>query len=563
MSGSFVLMLHSHLPFYRKAGMWPFGEENLYECMVETYLPLLNALTELQADGIAAHITVGITPVLAEQLADEHLKQGFETYLQRQIDMAEADVARYPDPDVPHSDHLAFLAGYYRDHFKSLMDDFRSKYQRDVIGAFRKLQDAGCIEITTSAATHGFLPLLATDEAIEGQLKTGIEAYKKYFGRDPKGIWLPECAYRHRRAVNPVNGEVTVRPPIEAFLFENGLQYFFTEYSAIEGSEGSEYRRHVGIYRDIKQVPMHHKSLTGLTTDQPYYLKDYPVAVLGRNERASFQVWSAADGYPGDGIYREFHKKDETSGLQYWRITAKDRGFGDKMLYDPVEAFNKTREHAKHYVWLIEQMLAEKEDDSMIMVSFDTELFGHWWYEGIAWLKEVIRGLHASKAVHVRTASEQLATQAPEAALQLPDSTWGAGGHYWVWNNEEHTHWMWSIIHECEYFMRQLVRAFINEKDPLKVRILNQTFRELLLLQSSDWPFLITTGQARQYAIDRFNTHVANFNSLAVMLTGGTVDEELLSRLEEQNNLFAGVDYHWYQYHPDAAEAHTPGAQLV
>src|SRR5215472_17344032 len=106
--GSFVLMLHSHLPYYRKAGMWPFGEENLYDCMAETYLPLLNALNELKDEGVKAHITVGITPILAEQLADEHLQDGFIQFIQGRIAVIEKDPARYPDPEIPHSEHQAF-----------------------------------------------------------------------------------------------------------------------------------------------------------------------------------------------------------------------------------------------------------------------------------------------------------------------------------------------------------------------------------------------------------------------------------------------------------------------
>ena len=79
--GQFVFMLHSHLPYYRKAGMWPFGEENLYECMAETYVPLLNAISELYDEGIKAKLTVGITPILAEQLNDRYLQEGFVKYL--------------------------------------------------------------------------------------------------------------------------------------------------------------------------------------------------------------------------------------------------------------------------------------------------------------------------------------------------------------------------------------------------------------------------------------------------------------------------------------------------
>src|SRR5262245_52424548 len=133
--GTFVLMLHSHLPFYRKAGMWPFGEENLYDCMAETYIPLLNALNELKDEGVKARITVGITPILAEQLADEHLQNGFITYIKTRIEAVRQDIERYPDPKVPHSDHLAFLADYYHTHMNNLLNDFVQKYNKNLVQA--------------------------------------------------------------------------------------------------------------------------------------------------------------------------------------------------------------------------------------------------------------------------------------------------------------------------------------------------------------------------------------------------------------------------------------------
>src|SRR5580658_659417 len=93
--GSFVLMLHSHLPYYRKAGMWPFGEESIYECMAETYIPLLNIIDELWQEGIKANLTIGITPVLAEQLADQHINEGFLKFLNDRIEAAHADEKRF------------------------------------------------------------------------------------------------------------------------------------------------------------------------------------------------------------------------------------------------------------------------------------------------------------------------------------------------------------------------------------------------------------------------------------------------------------------------------------
>ena len=549
-TGRFVLMLHSHLPYYRKAGMWPFGEENLYECIVETYLPLLNALYELRAEGIKAGVTVGITPILAEQLADEYLKKGAQTYIEHLVEVSQKDVARYPDKSVPNSEHLAYEAKFYLEHYSKLLDEYLNVYKQDILGAFKTLQDEGCIEITTSAATHGFLPLLGNDEAVAGQVKTGVEAYKRHFGKAPKGIWLPECAYR------PAKDD---RPPIEAFLFDEGINYFFTEFEAIEGSELSEERRDIGgVYRNVKYVPTQLKKQgkTGLTTYEAYWLKNYPVAVLGRSERGSFQVWSAAYGYPGDGIYREFHKKDNTSGLNYWRITSKNCELGDKMLYDPLQAFARATEHAKHYVELIERLARENFDangeEGLLMVSFDTELYGHWWFEGLQFLKDVIRGLHKLDTVTVQTVSDYLEDIPPKNAIDLPESTWGMGGHYWVWDNDT-THWMWPIIHDAENKMKQLREKFLDEKDALKIRALNQAYRELLLLEGSDWPFLVTTKQAKDYAVERFTQHVENFNALATpLLEQGVADEPLLERLEEKNNAFPNLDYRWFVHQPKA-----------
>lgn len=565
--GSFVLMLHSHLPFYRKAGMWPFGEENLYDCMVETYIPLLNALNELREEGVKAKITVGLTPILTEQLADEHLQEGFIKFVKGRIEVIDEDVERYPDPKVPHSEHLGFLSGYYKHFYTKTLTDFTDKYNKNLVQAFKALQDEGCIEITTSGATHGFLPLLGTDESIQAQIKTGVESYKKHFGRAPKGIWLPECAYRPaQEQTDPETGKPVLRPAIEAFLYEHGIKHFFTEYHAIEGSTTTDIRRDFGIYRDIQYIPLANRGETGLTTHEAYWLKDYPVAVIGRNNRASFQVWSAAHGYPGDGLYREFHRKDANSGMKYWRLTSKDAELGDKMLYDPALAQNQTKMHADHFVSLVYDILKEQYtktgEPNLVMVSFDTELYGHWWFEGVTWLKHVIKMLHECEGVDVETSSEYLEHYPPQQAIELPESTWGQGGHYWVWHNQ-HTSWMWPVIHQCETRMRKLVQEHPNETDPLKVDVLNQALRELLLLQSSDWPFLVTTFQAKDYAVERFEKHVEFFNQLCEMIETGKIDQEKLAASKDVDNPFSNIDYRWFESASLPPASHHPTLQTV
>jgi 1,4-alpha-glucan branching enzyme len=551
--GSFVLMLHSHLPYYRHHGMWPSGEENVYECMAETYMPLLMALDDLVTDGIRPGITLGITPILAEQLADPHIKQGFVTFLQDRLLAAQADTKRYPSPDVPHSEHRAWLAQWYVQHFETLIETFNTRYQQDLIAGFRRLQDIGAIEITTSAATHGFSPLLGSDAAIQAQFKVGVESYKQHFGRLPKGVWLPECAYRPTHTEADPSGAMRLRPSTDAFLHANGLDYFFTEYHAIEGGVSTGERRVVGIYGDIQYIPLSPRPETGLTTFEAYWMPQYPIAVMGRNDQASFQVWSAAHGYPGDGLYREFHKKDDRSGLHYWRLTSKETDLANKMLYDPVEAFAQTQANADHFVSLVQRLLSDYQqatgEHGLVMVSFDTELFGHWWFEGVAWLQHVIRKLHQTPDIDRQTASEYVEAHPPQSAIALPESTWGQGGHYWVWQNH-HTEWMWPIIHEAEHHMQRLVTRYADTTDAWVIRLLNQSLRELLLLESSDWPFLVTTFQAKDYAVERFSQHQERFWELASMLDqpASVEAETILATLEAEDNPFPHIDFRWYTW---------------
>jgi len=512
--------------------MWPFGEESVYECMAESYIPLLNAIGDLWDEGIPAKLTIGITPILADQLADAHLNKGFDKFLQDRIDAAQQDEARY-SPRGEHDPDKLHLARFYLNWFTGIRRDYHERWNRDIIGGFRKYQDLGAIEITTSAATHCFSPLLETDSSLYGQFKTGVETHKRHFGRAPKGFWLPECAYR------PGAGD---RPPLEKWLHDLGLEYFFTESFVIQGGQTAELRRVFGPYGTIEYIPTPSRPETGLDCFEAYWLKEYPVAVMGRHEQAGYQVWSADNGYPGDGNYREFHKKDDRSGLHYWKLTSKTTDLGAKQLYNPETAMIRMRENSDHYVGQVQQILTDHfkatGQPGLVLVSFDTELFGHWWFEGIGWIKEVIRKLRTYTAITMRTASEHLKEFPPQKTIEIPESSWGSGGHWQVWLNNE-TEWMWPIIHECEHTMEDLAQQ--PHKNGLIERAVKQAARELVLLESSDWPFLVTTGQAKQYAIERFNAHVDRFRELVGMVRSGKVDEAKLAAIEDIDNCFPDI----------------------
>jgi 1,4-alpha-glucan branching enzyme len=287
------------------------------------------------------------------------------------------------------------------------------------------------------------------------------------------------------------------------------------------------------------------------TTYQPYWVGDAPgqVAVLGRNNRTGQQVWSGTFGYPGDFFYREFHRKDGVSGMQYWRIGGPGVDLGNKPPYEPERAVERVQDHAQHFVSLVAELLRDYHRESgkfgVISAAYDTELFGHWWFEGIDWLKNVLRGLAARPEVELTTASSTIEKHQPERVLVLPESSWGAGGGHFTWMNVD-TQWMWPQIHAAERRMEELVRSY-PEASGDRHELLNQAARELLLLESSDWPFLVTTGQAKEYASQRFTEHVDRFNQLAQLVEDGdqidSAGRAFLASLAERDNPFPSIDY--------------------
>ncbi len=611
--GAFTFVLHSHLPYARMAGRWPHGEEWIHEAASETYIPLLNALHDLKEKGTDFHLTIGLTPILVEQLADLDVLRNFSLYLDEKIEAAEKDILRFENPQAyllaqegdlkteatvdelpadPEADddekdeeaavakapeqdvrsklektlqtdlHMAYLAKWYRDWFQHIKDSFEQRYSGDMVQAFRRLQDDGYIEIITCGATHGYLPLLGRDSAVYAQVKVGVEAYKRHFGCAPRAMWLPECAYRPAYLTN--NGKL--RPGIEHFLQQNGIKLFFSETHTIEGGVpvGVAAGDAIGPYGEIKRryvIPIQQQiAPRSTTTYRPYYVSDTAsgqqpeqhssVSVIGRDNRTGMQVWSAEWGYPGDFDYREFHKKDAVSGLQYWRVTGSKVSLGDKDAYHPDWAEHKVSEHARHFAELVADRIREQSeatsDYGLVASNYDTELFGHWWFEGVEWIKQVLQHLSADPQVELTSASDFLAKHPPNQVLHIPEGSWGAGGTHWTWDNHD-THWMWKPIHRAEARMEALANKY-SQSPPSEdeLAVLKQAARELLLLESSDWPFLVTTGQAKEYAIQRFTRHVDRFDALATSIEQGQPDRQLADEMYEVDKIYPHIDFRWY-----------------
>ena len=188
---------------------------------------------------------------------------------------------------------------------------------------------------------------------------------------------------------------------------------------------------------------------------------------------------------------------------------------------------------------------------------FDTELFGHWWFEGPRFVAAVLDLCARSDRLATLSAGALLERQPPDERVSLPEGSWGDGGAHGVWLNQA-TAWVWPLIHAAELRFERLagaadVAAPVPGADPLIERLLRQAGRELLLLESSDWPYLITTLAAGDYARDRITRHAEDFERLAVLAerrTGGgalsEADETFLATVERRDSLFPDLDWRVY-----------------
>ncbi|GIV10979.1 MAG: hypothetical protein KatS3mg020_0470 [Fimbriimonadales bacterium] len=521
--GYWMLVLHTHIPYVLSHGKAPHGTDWLTESLVECYLPLYELTDRLQRHGIPARYTVSFTPILQEQLADAEFHNEARDYIDAKLAAAQDDIRAFVRGGNRWMAGLAYL---WREYFETQ----RSLYAQlngDVLGAFRRFQDAGLIEVATSAATHGYLPLIGRDECVRAQVQLGVQTYRKHFGREPRGFWLPECAYRPSyRWLPPVAQEAlpaTERAGVEQFLAEAGVRYFFVDTHMVRGGAplGTYWDRFPALRQLYEQFAAHYRfEQTERTPYRAYVVPaDAPLAVFARDPATTVQVWSGDWGYPGDARYLEFHKMHYPGRLRYWRVSENKADLGAKRLYAPYDAFEAVQSHAEHFVNLLKQTLwahYQATGAPGVMVSmYDTELFGHWWREGPEWLYAVIRRIAADPDLEMLTGSECLERLPPAEPVFLPEGSWGEGGSHAIWLNE-HTLWAWEAIYRAETRWVSLLQRY-GGYDTLQP-YLQQLGRELLLMESSDWTFLITTGAARDYAEARLADHRRRFEHIAALV---------------------------------------------
>jgi 1,4-alpha-glucan branching enzyme len=531
----FCLVLHAHLPFVRHPEYADFLEEDwLFEAISETYLPLLELAERLIEEEVPYRFTLSVTPTLAAMLEDPLLQERYLHHLEKLIDLAVREVERTRWLPAFHPLALRYLRSFTRCRFL-----FAEHHRRDILGAIRRLAEAGVVELITSGATHGFLPLMLGKRGLwRGQVLTAAREHARHFGRPPAGIWLPECGYV---------------PGIDAVLGEAGIRFLFCDAHGV-----------------LRATPR-----PRLGTAAPI-LTPGGVAAFGRDLDASRQVWSSWLGYPGDFRYREFYRDVGWDldyeyirpalhsdghrcnlGIKYYRITGPGR---EKEPYNFEVARRRAELHADHFLEARQRQAGELagslDRPPLVTAPYDAELFGHWWYEGPAWLEFLLRKMAASGDVRAVTPSEFLEGR-PSLQICTPSySSWGMKGYAEHWLDESND-WIYPLLHRAGDRMIDLAGRFAARRRdagalsrPME-RALQQAGRELLLAQSSDWAFIIKAGTMTDYATLRTRRHLSNFEDLREQVLRGEVDVAGLAELESRHNLFPELDWTVFADGPD------------
>ncbi|PPK62385.1 glycoside hydrolase family 57 protein [Actinokineospora auranticolor] len=491
--GGFALVLHSHLPWLPHHGTWPVGEEWLYQAWAHSYLPLVDLLRRFAEEGRRDVLTLGVTPVLAAQLDDPYALRGMHDWLGNWNLRAQYAGVRWQGGD---SRLREVAAAEYRASAAALTE-FESRWRHGFSPVLRPLVDSGVVELLGGPATHPFQPLLHP-RLRAFALRTGLEDTALRVGHAPEGIWAPECGYA---------------PGMEYGYAAAGVRRFLVDGPALHGD--TAFARPVG---------------------------DSDVVCFGRDLEVTYRVWSPKAGYPGDSAYRDFHTYDHPSGLKPSRVTGRGVAPEDKKPYEPALAADAVRRHARDFVDTVVRRLgdlrAQHGRPGLVVSAYDTELYGHWWHEGPAWLSEVLTALPEA-GVRVTTLRGALEAGYLGGPVELPASSWGSGKDWRVWDGVQ----VADLVDAGAELQRDLLDLV--DSVPAGVGrdvVLDQAVREAMLALSSDWAFMVTKDSAADYARRRAKAHGERYAELAWGLRTGADRAARAADLRRVDGPFGALD---------------------
>jgi 1,4-alpha-glucan branching enzyme len=455
-AGALALVLHTHMPYVEGGASWPRPADELNPRgfgtwpFGEEWLWEAIATSYLPLLDVLARlpITLSLTPVLCDQL---ETAAGLERCIRFLTEVR---------PES-HRGDIEQLRAQGLDKLVPVLE----RSATDYAGAAERLEAlpdgllgalAPCAR-WTSAATHAVLPLLASDAAIAVQLGTGVASHRRRFGHWRGGLWLPECAYA---------------PWLDPLLAEAGVRATCLELTGL-----------LGLGNDANLRPL---------------VTESGVVVWPLDRETISLVWHPR-GYPAAGPYRDSH-----------RLTANHhhawRNDGDP--YDYEAALTQARGDAEDFVARVRERVAA---GGVCVCALDTELLGHWWHEGMAWLAAVADEA-ARQGLEIVALDEALERVEPEPMpAGVGGVSWGEAGDLRTWSGPSVADLVW--------------RARTAELKLLRARRPDaRALRELLALQASDWAFLTYRGLAGDYPRERLEAH-ARMLELALNATPGMAPE--------------------------------------
>ena len=559
--GCLCIVLHGHLPYVLHHGTYPHGEAWLYEAAAETYLPILDMIGEVALHKSRPAMTIGLTPILLEQLSHERFKTGFVAYLNERMDRARQDRKEF---ESKKEMHFAFLADRWEKIYARQLEHFE-RIGRDIPKEFTQRFREGHIQILTSNATHAYMPMLLNDQMLRAQMAAGtMTSEKRLGGIKSRGMWLPECAYRptwEHWMPAVLYDNARSRGGLEYFIADAGVTHFFVDSHMVSQGQPLGTLEN-GNFKGVNETQVHWDRGRGWKDPlQPVGVISEPAPpkafAFARHPRVSEQVWSGSIGYPGAGQYLEFHRKNGERGLRYHKVTSNKTPLSDKHPYYPDDIHGKLYEHSQHFCNVVRDVLREFRDRTggrpgVCVAPFDAELFGHWWFEGPQFLRDVIFTLARDPQVKLLTAEEALYNYPPDKVMRLPEGSWGENGNHSVWINDRNR-WIWEMEYRAEGRMLKLLHELPWRQKPEIKQTLERAGRELLLLQASDWPFVIHTQGAVDYGIQRFSGHCTRFDRathIAEELARGNgigeIEKVQLAEMDLHDSVFPTIDLNWW-----------------
>ena len=509
--GRLAIVLHAHLPFVRKNEKNSLEEDWLFQAILECYIPLLQVMeSSKKQDTSNTKLTLSLSPTLLSLLQNKQIQKKYSSWIKTRIEFLN---------DLPIKEQAAseFLLRNIKNNYL-----YWEKCSGDLIERFKNLNLTGNLDILTCAATHGYLPILRENpETVLGQINTAIRSHEVIFGTRPLGIWLPECAYYEN---------------LDEILLNCGIRYAVLDgHGILNGSPRPRY----GVYAPI--------------------CSKKGVAFFGRDSESTLPVWSSREGYPGNPVYREFHKDlgwelsstelqkkgiptSRPLGLKYHRITNNSCSLGKKEFYVEDEAIKKVEEHADNYLLSrskqLKKLSLSASFEPLLIAPFDAELFGHWWYEGPRFIENILK--KSTKYFIKLTNLREILLQNPNLQICDPSpSSWGQGGFHNYWLNDKNA-WIVPEITKAGAVFVELSSKNFN--DDFSIRLLKQAARELLLSESSDWSFILKAGTTTELAKERIDRHLFRFWKLIEMLENKSfIDYKFLNNIEEEDKIFPNI----------------------